>query len=78
MTTGLINIVDIVNSIFLLVVITVKYFAHPDSISLWILRDEEMRCSRLYFNSTKKIRLYYTKGPMKERFLENCGYEQIY
>ncbi len=64
---------NMVNSILLLVVITVKNFAHPDSISLWIFRNEEMRCSRLYFNCTKKIRLNNTKGPMKERLLQKGG-----
>jgi hypothetical protein len=72
-TTCLINIMNMVNSILLLVMITVKNLAHPDSISLWIFRNEEMRCSRLYFNGTKKIRLYDTKGPMKERLLQKGG-----
>jgi hypothetical protein len=52
-TTCLINIMNMVNSILLLVMITVKNLAHPDSISLWIFRNEEMRCSRLYFNGRK-------------------------
>ena len=73
MTTHIINIMNMVNSILLLVVVTIKDFAHPDSISFWIFRDEEMRFPRLYFNCTKKIRLYNTKGPVKERLLQKGG-----